>query len=108
MTVIVDGAIDSSQSKTLIPAYNSTYTLKFEGTGIKNIVVQLDGQIYREYTIDFSLGAVTNTVTHEYQQATTSVVTEPQTEPQTVVTQPSTEIFDPDFPMEENNYNYYD
>ena len=51
---------------------------------------------------------MTNTVTHEYQQATTGVVTEPQTEPQTIVTEPVTEIFDPDFPMEENNYNYYD
>ena len=103
MTVIVDGAIDSSQSKTLIPAYNSTYTLKFEGTGTKSIVVQLDGQVYREYTIDFSIGAVTNTVTHEYQQATTAPVTEPiYTEPVTepIYTEPATTEYDPDFPMD--------
>ena len=103
MTVIVDGAIDSSQSKTLIPAYNSTYTLKFEGTGTKSIVVQLDGQVYREYTIDFSIGAVTNTVTHEYQQATTAPVTEPiYTEPVTEpnYTEPATTEYDPDFPMD--------
>ena len=103
MTVIVDGAIDSGQSKTLIPAYNSTYTLKFEGTGTKSIVVQLDGQVYREYTIDFSIGAVTNTVTHEYQQATTAPVTEPiYTEPVTepIYTEPATTEYDPDFPMD--------
>ncbi|MER2079915.1 MAG: Stk1 family PASTA domain-containing Ser/Thr kinase [Ruminococcus sp.] len=103
MTVIVDGAIDSSQSKTLIPAYNSTYTLKFEGTGTKSIVVQLDGQVYREYTIDFSIGAVTNTVTHEYKQATTAPVTEPiYTEPVTepIYTEPATTEYDPDFPMD--------
>ena len=103
MTVIVDGAIDSSQSKTLIPAYNSTYTLKFEGTGTKSIVVQLDGQVYREYTIDFSIGAVTNTVTHEYQQATTAPVTEPiYTEPVTepIYTEPAKTEYDPDFPMD--------
>ena len=75
MTVIVDGAIDSSQSKTLIPAYNSTCTLKFEGTGTSRVVVQLDGQVYREYTIDFAQAAVTNTVTHEYHAPTTQPVT---------------------------------
>ena len=107
MTVIVDGAVDSSQSKTLIPAYNSTYTLKFEGSGTKNIIVQLDGQIYREYTIDFSLGAVTNTVTHEYQQTTTSSATESVSEPDTQSSELPTEEFDPDFPMQ-NDYNYND
>ena len=76
MTVIVDGAVDSNQSKTVIPAYNSTYTLKFEGSGTSTVIVQLDGQIYREYTIDFAAGAVTNIVTHEYQAATTVPTTE--------------------------------
>ena len=76
MTVIVDGAVDSNQSKTVIPAYNSTYTLKFEGSGTSTVIVQLDGQIYREYTIDYAAGAVTNIVTHEYQAATTVPTTE--------------------------------
>ena len=80
MTVIVDGAIDSSQSKTLIPAYNSTCTLKFEGSGTSNVVVQLDGQVYREYTIDFSQAAVTNTVTHEYKAPTQPATEAPVTE----------------------------
>ena len=80
MTVIVDGAIDSSQSKTLIPAYNSTCTLKFEGSGTSNVVVQLDGQVYREYTIDFSQAAVTNTVTHEYKAPTQPATEAPATE----------------------------
>ena len=70
---------------------------------IQSIVVQLDGQVYREYTIDFSIGAVTNTVTHEYQQATTAPVTEPiYTEPVTepIYTEPATTEYDPDFPMD--------
>ena len=107
MTVIVDGAIDSNQSKTVIPAYNSTYTLKFEGSGTSNVIVQLDGQIYREYTIDFAAGAVTNTVTHEYQVATTAPTTEyvePVTEPDTgsVVTDPPVDSETPE--ANENNY----
>lgn len=107
MTVIVDGAIDSNQSKTVIPAYNSTYTLKFEGSGTSNVIVQLDGQIYREYTIDFAAGAVTNTVTHEYQVATTAPTTEyvePVTEPDTgsAVTDPPVDSETPE--ANENNY----
>lgn len=78
MTVIVDGAIDSAQSKALVPAYNSTYTLSFEGSGVSSVIVQLDGQIYREYTIDFASAQVTNTVTHDY-----IVATEPVYEPTT-------------------------
>lgn len=107
MTVIVDGAIDSNQSKTVIPAYNSTYTLKFEGSGTSNVIVQLDGQIYREYTIDFAAGAVTNTVTHEYQVATTAPATEyvePVTAPDTesAVTDPPVDSETPE--ANENNY----
>ena len=109
MTVIVDGAIDSNQSKTVIPAYNSTYTLKFEGSGTSNVIVQLDGQIYREYTIDFAAGAVTNTVTHEYQVATTAPATEyvePVTQPDTepAVTEPSADSEASE--LNENNYGY--
>ncbi len=106
MTVIVDGAIDSNQSKTVIPAYNSTYTLKFEGSGTSNIIIQLDGQIYREYTIDYAAGAVTNTVTHEYQIATTAPTTEyvePETEPDT-----EPEVTEPPAESEVSEYNEND
>lgn len=71
MTVIVDGALDSKNSKTLIPQYNSTSTIELTGTGIKSVIVQLDGQIYREYSVDFSTSSVTTVATHQYQSATT-------------------------------------
>lgn len=71
MTVIVDGALDSKNSKTLIPQYNSTSTIELTGSGTKSVIVQLDGQIYREYSVDFSTSSVTTVATHEYQSATT-------------------------------------
>ena len=55
------------------------------------MVVQLDGQAYREYTIDFSSGSVTTTAKHEYVVETTAPPTEPTTEatePTEVVTEP--------------------
>ena len=78
MTVIVDGAIDSNQSKSLVPAYNSTYTLTLEGSGVSSVVIQLDGQLYREYSVDFSSRTVTTTATHDY-----VIETEPYVEPTT-------------------------
>ena len=83
MTVIVDGVVDTKYSKTLVPQYNKTCTLEFTGSGTSNIVVQLDGQVYREYSINYSTLVVSQTATHEYVVPTTAPVeTEPAyTEP---------------------------
>lgn len=74
MTVIVDGAVDTKNSKTLIPQYNSTSTVELTGTGVKTVIVQLDGQTYREYSVDFSTSSVTTTARHDYQPSTTAPV----------------------------------
>ncbi len=84
MTVIVDGVVNTNYSKEIYPQYTSTTVLKFEGSGESNIIVQLDGNVYREYHIDYSTGNVTTT-TYEY--------VAPTTEPETTVpnTQPATQ-----------------
>ncbi len=84
MTVLVDGEIDSSLTKTVYPSSGSSVNISFEGTGRKSVVVQLDGQTYREYTIDFTAGAVTNTVVHEF-VVQTDPPTEAPTEPETII-----------------------
>ncbi len=66
MSVIIDGVVDSQNSKTIVPKYNKTYTLKITGSGTSNVVVKLNGNAYREYTIDFASGSVTNTVNYDY------------------------------------------
>lgn len=101
MTVIVDGAVDSKNSKTLIPQYNSTSTVELTGTGVKNVIVQLDGQIYREYTVDFSTSSVTTKATHEYQSATT---TPPNTEEPTDNGEETTNSTDSTGETEPNDY----
>ena len=80
MTVIVDGAVDSRNSKTLVPKYNKTYTLELKGSGTSTVVIQLDGQAYREYSVDFASAAVTTTASYDYVRATTAP---PETEPPT-------------------------
>ena len=98
MTVIVDGETDSSRSGPVTPALNPTTTFEFEGSGKKSVVVQLDGQVYREYTIDFETGSV-STVTHEYIPPT-----EPTTVPATEYTEPSSEVYSD--PSTEYTYAY--
>lgn len=80
MTVIVDGAVDSRNSKTLVPKYNKTYTLELKGSGTSTVVIQLDGKAYREYSVDFASAAVTTTASYDYVRATTAP---PETEPPT-------------------------
>ena len=91
MTVIVDGAVDSQNSKTLVPKYNKTYTLELKGSGTSSVVIQLDGQAYREYSVDFATTTVTTTASHDYVVPTTAPPdTDPYVEPDTTV-QPVTD-----------------
>lgn len=104
MTVIVDGVEDTELSRSVYPAYGATASLEFDGTGTKNVVVQLDDQIYREYVIDFTTGSV-STVTHEYVVPTT----EPTTEPVSTEAEPTTEyIYIPDTTIESPDQSYPD
>ncbi len=82
VTVLVDGAIDSTYSKTVIPAYNSTYTIKIKGKETVTVLVLLDGKEYREYSVNYEEGYVTTVHTYEYEGATeeTTAPTEAPTE----------------------------
>lgn len=108
MTVIVDGIVDAEKSRTVNPASVPSVALEYNGTGTKSVVVQLDGQIYREFTIDFSTGSV-NIVTHDYVMPTT----EPTTQPVTEYIEPTTlpeeeEITIETIPVEEDENSYDD
>lgn len=97
MTVIVDGAIDSKYSKTLVPQYNKTCTIELTGSGTSSVIVQLDGQVYREYSVDFATSTVTPVASHDYIVETTAPYTEPVTEAPTYQPEPETEATTEDF-----------
>ncbi len=82
MTVTVDGVVNSEQSKQVVPSITGSVTVSIEGHGTSTVVISLNDQTYREYTVDFSKGEITNTVVHEYVVPTTAP-TEPVTEPVT-------------------------
>lgn len=97
MTVIVDGVVDPQYSKTLVPKYNKTCTLEITGSGTSTVIVQLDDQTYREYSVDFSTSSVTTTATHDFVVETTAPY-EPETQPET---QPE----DPTYQTDPSQYN---
>lgn len=82
VTVLVDGVVDSTYSKTVIPMYNSTYTIKIKGTDVVTVLVLLDDKEYREYSVDYAEGYVTTVNAYEYVVATeaTTELTETSTE----------------------------
>lgn len=106
MTVIVDGVVDPQYSKTLVPKYNKTCTLEITGSGTSTVVIQLDGQAYREYSIDFSTSSVTTTATHDFVIETTAPY-EPETEPETYPDEPQypTDPYTPTGPVD-NGIDY--
>ena len=101
MTVTVDGVVNSELSKQVVPSITGSVTISIEGHGTSEVVISLNDQIYREYTVDFTKGEITNTVVHDY-IVPTSAPTEPVTEPITEDPyQPTTEYVPP---TEENVY----
>lgn len=102
MTVLIDGVENSELSKTVNPYVEPKVTLELEGSGKKQVEVRLDGQPYREFTIDMSTGEITDTQIYEY-----VVPTEEPTEyiePTDYYDDTPTDYYDPDADPD----NYYD
>ena len=72
MTVSVDGVIDSKYTKKINPKYNTSYAMSFTGSGKSTVLIMLDGQNYRKYSIDYSKVSYT-TESYDF------VPTEPET-----------------------------
>ena len=95
MTVTIDGVLDSEQSQQVVPAVTGSVTVSVEGHGTSSVVVMLNDQTYREYTIDFTTGKISNIVTHDFIVPTTAP--EAPTQPLTVspYVEPTTQYVDP-------------
>jgi len=79
MTVLVDGAIDQENSKKVIPAYSPTYTLKLKTKDNVTVLILLNDEKYREYTVDYQTGAVEMVNAYPFSIAATEAPTEPPT-----------------------------
>lgn len=83
LTVIVNGVVDETNSKSVVPKYNNTYTISLKGTGKATVVIELDDKPYREYTVDYTNKSVSNTKKYDYITNEPTTV-EPTTQPATI------------------------
>jgi serine/threonine-protein kinase len=58
LTVLVDGAIDSENSKSVIPSYSPYYTVNLKVKDDANIVILLDDEKYREYKVNYDNNSI--------------------------------------------------
>ncbi len=82
VTVEVDGKATADYESTVNPSQTSTLTIKIKCKESVKVVVKLDGQNYREYSIDYDEGFVTTVSTHDFTPQTPETVapTEASTE----------------------------
>jgi hypothetical protein len=71
MTVLVDGALDQENTKIVIPAYSPTFTLKIKAKDKITVLVLLDDEKYREYTVEYDTGYVETVNAYPYSGAAT-------------------------------------
>lgn len=73
MKVYINGVMDPSNSKTIIPAYNSNYYFSIKGTSeFKTVIVNLDNQKYRVYEVNFNNETVKLTEKYNFNDTSAS------------------------------------
>lgn len=88
MTVLIDGAIDDDNTKVVIPAYSPTYNLAIKAKDDCTVLVLLDDEKYREYSVEYETGNVQLINSYSY----SGEVTEPEpTEPEPTEPAPAIE-----------------
>ncbi len=68
VTVLIDGVVNEEYTKTVIPMYNSTYTLKLKIKDNCTVLVLLDDQKYREYSVNYDDGFITTVNAYNYEK----------------------------------------
>lgn len=65
LTVLIDGAVDENNTKTVIPAYSPYYNVDVKVKDDANIVILLNDEKYREYKVTYDTGSagLTNSYT---------------------------------------------
>ena len=59
LTVLIDGKLDEESSTVVIPAYTPTVDLSFDATDNVTVLVMLNDEKYREYSVNYETGEVT-------------------------------------------------
>ena len=96
LTVLINGAVDDDNTKTVIPAYSPYYNITVKVKDDATVVILLNDERYREYSVDYDDESVDQTGSYPFVEPTE----EPTDEPTDAPTDPATE---PDTSELENN-----
>ena len=78
MSVLIDGALDSESSKTVIPAYSPYYTLTVKVKDDANVIVLLNDERYREYSVKYENGSSQLVNSYPFNEPTEAPTEAPQ------------------------------
>ena len=81
MTVLVNGAIDEDNTKSILPSYSPTYSLKFKTKEDATVVVLLNDVNYREYSVKYDTGEITLINSYPYTPISTEAPTPAYVDP---------------------------
>lgn len=95
LTVLVDGAIDSSNSKTVIPAYSPYYNVDIKIDDDAAVIILLNDEKYREYSVNYDSESATLTNSYTFN------------EPTEAPTEPETPAYEPETQADEETYETY-
>ena len=80
VTVLVDGKVNDEYSTKIVPSENPNYSIKIKGKNVITVTVNLNGDAYRVYTVDFVNNDL-SVVKYDFKGAPEA--TEPPTETET-------------------------
>lgn len=66
LTVLIDGAVDDSNTKNVVPAYSPYYNVEVKVKKDAKIIILLNDQEYREYQITYDTNKVDLVSSHEF------------------------------------------
>lgn len=92
LTVLIDGAVDDSNTKSVVPAYSPYYNVEVKVKKDAKVVILLDDQEYREYQITYDTNKVDLLNSHEYVPATETPTEAPVIETPTEAPQQIDEV----------------
>ena len=78
LTVLVDGAVDDELSKNVIPAISPYYNINVKIKDDANVVVLLNDQRYREYSVKYDDGSATLVQSYPFDAPTDAPTEAPQ------------------------------
>lgn len=103
--VTVDGVLDETASTTLVPATTGSISYSVRGKSSSVIYVEVGGQIWRKYDVNFATEEINMTAGSYTPPASTENPTQPSTNPEEPIATEPSNIYPTDTPTTPSDYS---